>query len=110
MSSVDIVCENTKASDEEILNALVGQYDLDFGYRALVKEKPEIFWIGEKTGQNSLVIGSTVAFKIGEERYVMLFDREPKTDLFWSLTIYDPDTRVLLDNRGLAKDVGKQGR
>ncbi len=37
----------------------------------------------------------------GEERYVMLFDREPKTDLFWSLTIYDPDTRVLLDNRGL---------
>lgn len=37
----------------------------------------------------------------GEERYVMPFDREPKTDLFWSLTIYDPDTRVLLDNRGL---------
>lgn len=61
----------TKASDEEILNALVGQYDLDFGYRALVKEKPKIFWIGEKTGQNSSVIGSTVAFKVGEERYVM---------------------------------------
>ncbi len=61
----------TKASDEEILNALVGQYDLDFGYRALIKEKPDIFWIGEKTGQNSSVIGSTVAFKVGEERYVM---------------------------------------
>ena len=61
----------TKASDEEILNALVGQYDLDFGYRALIKEKPEIFWIGEKTGQNSSVIGSTVAFKAGEDRYVM---------------------------------------
>ncbi|MEM9266869.1 MAG: serine hydrolase [Cyanobacteria bacterium P01_F01_bin.13] len=61
----------TKASDEEILNALVGQYDLDFGYRALIKEKPKIFWIGEKTGQNSSVIGSTVAFKVGEERYVM---------------------------------------
>ncbi|MEM7063192.1 MAG: serine hydrolase [Cyanobacteria bacterium P01_B01_bin.77] len=61
----------TKTSDEEILNALVGQYDLDFGYRALVKEKPDIFWIGEKTGQNSSVIGSTVAFKVGEERYVM---------------------------------------
>ncbi|MEM6253238.1 MAG: serine hydrolase [Cyanobacteria bacterium P01_D01_bin.156] len=61
----------TKDSDEEILNALVGQYDLDFGYRALVKEKPDIFWIGEKTGQNSSVIGSTVAFRVGEERYVM---------------------------------------
>ncbi|ESA38911.1 beta-lactamase class a [Leptolyngbya sp. Heron Island J] len=61
----------TKASDEEILDALVGQYDLDFGYRALIKEKPEIFWIGEKTGQNSSVIGTTVAFKVKEERYVM---------------------------------------
>lgn len=61
----------TKDSDEEILNALVGQYDLDFGYRALIKEKPEIFWIGEKTGQNSLVIGSTVALKVRDERYVM---------------------------------------
>ncbi|MEM1253106.1 MAG: serine hydrolase [Cyanobacteria bacterium P01_H01_bin.21] len=61
----------TKDSDEEILNALVGQYDLDFGYRALVKEKPDIFWIGEKTGQNSSVIGTTVAFKANEERYVM---------------------------------------
>ena len=61
----------TKDSDEEILNALVGQYDLDFGYRALVKEKPDIFWIGEKTGQNSSVIGTTVAFKADEERYVM---------------------------------------
>ncbi|MEO0397392.1 MAG: serine hydrolase [Cyanobacteria bacterium P01_A01_bin.137] len=61
----------TKTSDEEILNALVGQYDLDFGYRALIKEKPDIFWIGEKTGQNSSVIGSTVAFKVGDERYVM---------------------------------------
>ena len=61
----------TKASDEEILDALVGQYDLDFGYRALIKEKPEVFWIGEKTGQNSSVIGTTVAFKVNEERYVM---------------------------------------
>ena len=61
----------TKDSDEEILNALVGQYDLDFGYRALIKEKPDIFWIGEKTGQNSSVIGTTVAFKANEERYVM---------------------------------------
>ncbi|MEA5462476.1 serine hydrolase [Leptothoe sp. PORK10 BA2] len=61
----------TKAGDEEILDALVGQYDLDFGYQALVKEKPDIFWIGEKTGQNSSVIGSTLAFKVGEERYAM---------------------------------------
>ncbi len=37
----------------------------------------------------------------GGENYVMEFEREPKTDMFWSLTIYDPDTRVLLDNRDM---------
>ncbi len=37
----------------------------------------------------------------GGEKYVMEFEREPKTDMFWSLTIYDPDTRVLLDNRDM---------
>ncbi len=37
----------------------------------------------------------------GGERYVMKFNSEPKTSMFWSLTIYDPDTRVLLDNQGL---------
>lgn len=70
----------TKASDEEILNALVGQYDLDFGYRALIREKPNIFWIGEKTGQNSAVIGTTVAFKVGEERYVMTVTIDKSAD------------------------------
>ncbi|MBT9314605.1 serine hydrolase [Leptothoe spongobia] len=70
----------TKSSDEEILNALVGQYDLDFGYRALIKEKPDIFWIGEKTGQNSSVIGSTVAFKVDEERYVMTVTIDKSTN------------------------------
>ena len=61
----------SKASDEEILNGLVGQYDLEFGYTALTREKPNIFWIGEKTGQNSLVIGSSMAFKVKDDRYVM---------------------------------------
>ena len=37
----------------------------------------------------------------GEERYVMEFDSAPPNEMFWSLTIYDPDTRVLLDNRNL---------
>ncbi|MEO0457674.1 MAG: serine hydrolase [Cyanobacteria bacterium P01_A01_bin.114] len=57
--------------DEEILDALVGQYDWDFGYKALKGTGPAVQWIGEKTGQNSKVIGSIVAFKVGEERYVM---------------------------------------
>ncbi|WP_008309524.1 serine hydrolase [Leptolyngbya sp. PCC 6406] len=58
--------------DEEILDALVGQYDWDFGYRAVNQlRNKRVAWIGEKTGQNSRVIGSTLAVKIDDERYVM---------------------------------------
>lgn len=62
----------TNPGDEEILDALVGQYDWDFGYLAVKQVKNRrIAWIGEKTGQNSKVIGSSVAVKIDDERYVM---------------------------------------
>ncbi|MBE9075792.1 serine hydrolase [Romeria aff. gracilis LEGE 07310] len=57
--------------DDEILDALVGQYDWDFGYKALQDMGPAVHWIGEKTGQNSKVIGSSLAVKVGEQRYVM---------------------------------------
>ncbi|MEO1208689.1 MAG: serine hydrolase [Cyanobacteria bacterium J06638_20] len=62
----------TNPGDEEILDALVGQYDWDFGYLAVKQVKNKrIAWIGEKTGQNSKVIGSSLAVKIDDERYVM---------------------------------------
>ncbi|MBF2035547.1 MAG: serine hydrolase [Leptolyngbyaceae cyanobacterium T60_A2020_046] len=58
--------------DDEILDALVGQYDWEFGYTAIKQLRDKrVAWIGEKTGQNSRVIGSSVAVKIDNERYVM---------------------------------------
>ena len=57
--------------DEEILDALVSQNDWDFGYMALQDLGPTVHWIGEKLGQNSKVIGTVVAVKIGDERYVI---------------------------------------
>jgi beta-lactamase class A len=58
--------------DEEILDALVGQYDWEFGYTAVKEVRSKrVAWIGEKTGQNSKVIGSSLAVKIDNERYVM---------------------------------------
>jgi beta-lactamase class A len=59
--------------DEELLDALVGQYDWDFGYRAIkqMKRSDRVAWIGEKTGQNSKVIGSSVAVKIDDQRYIL---------------------------------------
>ncbi|MEM6715199.1 MAG: serine hydrolase [Cyanobacteria bacterium P01_F01_bin.56] len=57
---------------DEILDALVGQYDWEFGYTAVSKlRNKRVAWIGEKTGQNSKVIGSSTAVKIDDERYVM---------------------------------------
>ncbi|MGD1859299.1 MAG: serine hydrolase [Leptolyngbyaceae cyanobacterium] len=57
---------------DEILDALVGQYDWEFGYTAVSKlRNKRVAWIGEKTGQNSKVIGSSTAVKIDDERYVL---------------------------------------
>ncbi|NJL86849.1 MAG: serine hydrolase [Leptolyngbyaceae cyanobacterium SM1_1_3] len=58
--------------DEEILDALVGQYDWEFGYAAINELKNKrVHWIGEKLGQNSKVIGTALAFKVDDQRYVM---------------------------------------
>jgi len=57
---------------EEILDAMVGQYDWEFGYTAVIQlRNKRVAWIGEKTGQNSNVIGSSTAVKIDDERYVL---------------------------------------
>jgi beta-lactamase class A len=62
----------TNPGDEEILDAMVGQYDWEFGYTAVSKLRSKrVAWIGEKTGQNSNVIGSSMAVKIDNERYVL---------------------------------------
>ncbi|MEO1299110.1 MAG: serine hydrolase [Cyanobacteria bacterium J06636_16] len=58
--------------DDEILEGMVGQYDWEFGYMAVSQLKNKrVAWIGEKTGQNSKVIGSSMAVKIDNQRYVM---------------------------------------
>lgn len=62
----------THPGDGEILDALVGQYDWDFGYTAINRMRnSRVAWIGEKTGQNSRVIGTTLAVKVDDERYFM---------------------------------------
>lgn len=54
--------------DDLILEGLVNQYDWELGYEAV--KRPAV-WIGEKTGQNSKVLGSTTGVNIGGERYVI---------------------------------------
>jgi len=54
--------------DDLILEGLVNQYDWDLGYEAV--KRPAV-WIGEKTGQNSKVLGSTTGVNIRGDRYVI---------------------------------------
>jgi len=57
--------------DEAILTALLTQQDREIGHQALADMGPAVQWLGEKTGQNSRVIGASIAMKIGPERYAL---------------------------------------
>ncbi|MGF1534945.1 MAG: serine hydrolase [Elainellaceae cyanobacterium] len=57
--------------DDVLLDSLVEQWDWKLGYAGLKQAEGDVFWIGEKTGQNSKVLGTTVAAKINDQRYVI---------------------------------------
>ncbi len=52
-----------------LIETLNRQYDRALGFAALEGTKAQ--WLGEKTGQNSLVLGTTLAMSIDGEAYVM---------------------------------------
>ncbi|MEG4021775.1 serine hydrolase [Microcoleus sp. S13C4] len=52
-----------------LIETLNRQYDHALGFAALQGTKAQ--WLGEKTGQNSLVLGTTLAMSIDDEAYVM---------------------------------------
>jgi len=54
---------------KQLIETLNGQYDRALGFAALQGTKVQ--WLGEKTGQNSLVLGTTLAMSIDGEAYVM---------------------------------------
>ncbi|HIK56920.1 MAG TPA: serine hydrolase [Synechococcales cyanobacterium M55_K2018_004] len=62
------IYNNEHPGDDLILDALVKQYDWELGYEAI--KRPAV-WIGEKTGQNSKVLGTTVGVNIQGERYII---------------------------------------
>ncbi|MGD1865312.1 MAG: serine hydrolase [Phormidesmis sp.] len=67
--------------DEELLKALISQRDKELGYAALQDLWPAVTWLGEKTGQNDRLIGSTLAIKIGDERYALTVAIDNSGDL-----------------------------
>ncbi|MFM6190812.1 MAG: serine hydrolase [Planktothrix sp.] len=57
-------------SSQVLIDALNRQYDRVIGYAGL-QGLPKTKWLGEKTGQNSRVIGTTVAAQINGEKYII---------------------------------------
>lgn len=53
---------------DRIEAALADQRDRNLGYAAV---QPPIDWLGEKTGRNSKVLGTTTAVSVGSQRYVI---------------------------------------
>ncbi|MGC1307792.1 MAG: serine hydrolase [Phormidesmis sp.] len=72
----------TDPAHKEILRALSSQQDREIGYEALEDLGPKVKWVGEKTGQNDRVIGSTLAMDISEERYILTVAIDYDSDLF----------------------------
>lgn len=90
--------------DEKILDALVEQTDWDFGHEALTGlDRKRVNWIGEKTGQNSKVIGSTLAVKVDEERYVLTVTIDNSANQIMLRQIIRDVVQHLLDNGHLVE-------
>ena len=63
-----------------LVETLNRQYDRDLGFAALQGTKAQ--WLGEKTGENSQVLGTTLAMNIDGEAYVMtVIDSRTSGDL-----------------------------
>jgi beta-lactamase class A len=61
---------NREHSGDDLLITILGlQHDRDLGYAAL--EGTNARWLGEKTGQNSAVLGTTLAMKVGGQTYIV---------------------------------------
>ncbi|HIK27522.1 MAG: class A beta-lactamase-related serine hydrolase [Oscillatoriaceae bacterium SKW80] len=63
---------------EVLVEALSRQYDRVMGYAAL--QGTEAQWLGEKTGENSKVLGTTLAFNYADDIYaITVIDNRPGT-------------------------------
>ncbi|OZH52057.1 hypothetical protein AFK68_26845, partial [Hydrocoleum sp. CS-953] len=57
-------------NSDVLIEALANQKDRLLGYAGLEK-LPEVKWLGEKTGENSRALGTTLGLSIDGEVYVM---------------------------------------
>ncbi len=89
---------------ELIMNGLVSQSDRELGWQAVSQLKNKrVAWIGEKTGQNLDVIGSTMAVKIDNERYVLTVTIDNSADQRMLRQVIQETIQYVLDNGHLVR-------
>ncbi|NEP85881.1 MAG: serine hydrolase [Okeania sp. SIO2C2] len=87
-------------NSDVLIEALARQKDRLLGYAAL-EELPEVKWLGEKTGENSRALGTTLGLSINGEVYVITVidsrgGRDPQIR-----TSINKVAKYLMDNDGL---------
>ncbi len=94
------IYNNEYPNSDVLIEALARQKDRLLGYAGLEK-LPEVKWLGEKTGENSRALGTTLGFSIDGKVYVMTVidnrgGRDPQIR-----TCINKLAKYLIDNGGL---------
>ena len=94
------IYNNEYPNSDVLIEALARQKDRLLGYAGLEK-LPEVKWLGEKTGENSRALGTTLGFSIDGQVYVMtVIDNRGGRDLQIRASV-NKLAKYLIDNDGL---------
>ncbi len=124
----------SRPGDEELLEALLSQKDQELGYQAIQELKSEISseaaasedatgeevaneaaseagqeaseveWLGEKTGQNNRMLGTTLAMKVDGKRYALTVAIDYGGDPLAIRDLVQGVTRYLIENGPIATE------
>jgi beta-lactamase class A len=124
----------SRPGDEELLEALLSQKDQELGYQALQELKSEINngevagaeaasaeaaseaseaskeavseveWLGEKTGQNNRMLGTTLAMKVDGKRYALTVAIDYGGDPLAIRNLVQGVTKYLIENGPIATE------
>ena len=94
------IYNNEYPNSDVLIEALANQKDRLLGYAGLEK-LPEAKWLGEKTGENSRALGTTLGFSINGQVYVMtVIDNRGGRDPQIRASV-NKLAKYLIDNDGL---------
>ena len=98
----------SQPGDDELLKALLSQKDQELGYQALQDVGSAVEWIGEKTGQNNRMLGTTLAMKIDSRRYALTVALDHSADAIALRELIKSVTNYLVENGPIATELDQE--